>query len=129
MMAVQTHDTVSVLSAIASLVQATLVVHGDSDLVVPLANGVALHRGIGNSELFVMPGVGHVYVIRDVMAGLTNWSVGSGRWTAAKAREKLPRSSAATRWQGSKFCVTASQITWPHYSAKGAHTCIIHGYK
>jgi pimeloyl-ACP methyl ester carboxylesterase len=38
----------------------TLVVHGDADRVVPLANGELIARRIPDAELVVVPGCGHV---------------------------------------------------------------------
>lgn len=39
--------------------QATLVVHGTDDLVLPFAHGLALVRGIPNSEMLMLKGAGH----------------------------------------------------------------------
>lgn len=52
------HDTSRRLSRIRA---ATLIVHGDRDVLVPLANAHLLHRGIPGSTLEVVSGVGHGY--------------------------------------------------------------------
>jgi pimeloyl-ACP methyl ester carboxylesterase len=38
----------------------TLVIHGDADPLVPLANGLILAEGIPGARLIVYPGVGHI---------------------------------------------------------------------
>jgi pimeloyl-ACP methyl ester carboxylesterase len=42
-----------------------LVVHGDLDTVLPLANGHLLAERLPNAELAVLPGVGHVPMLED----------------------------------------------------------------
>ena len=39
----------------------TLVVHGDADLLVPLANGRALNKAIPGSQLQIIAGAGHMF--------------------------------------------------------------------
>lgn len=95
MMGVATHDSAARLHEIGELVEATLIIHGDSDLVVPLSNGMALKRGIRNSRMVVLPDVGHVCA-HAVCAATAQRSADaspfsflvradSGRWTTARA--------------------------------------------
>lgn len=62
------HDT----SRRLRLVQApTLVVHGERDLLVPVANARLLHEGIRGSVLEVVPGAGHLYFLEEPVAAAT----------------------------------------------------------
>jgi pimeloyl-ACP methyl ester carboxylesterase len=55
--ACRAHDVADRLDGIAA---PTLVIHGDADPLVPLANGLALAERIAGAELIVHPGVGHI---------------------------------------------------------------------
>ena len=48
-----------ILSRLAEIRGPTLVIHGDADVPVPLAQGQALAAGIPGARLIVLPGVGH----------------------------------------------------------------------
>lgn len=67
------HDT----SRRLRLVRApTLVVHGEQDLLVPVANARLLHEGIRGSVLEVVPGAGHLYFLEeadDAAARVVGW--------------------------------------------------------
>lgn len=56
------HDTSRRLSRIRA---ATLVVHGERDVLVPVANAHLLHRGIPGSRIDVVAGAGHGYFFTD----------------------------------------------------------------
>jgi len=56
--AVQGFDTLDRLGRIEA---PTLIVHGDADLLVPLANGMALHRAITGSQWRVIERAGHMF--------------------------------------------------------------------
>jgi 3-oxoadipate enol-lactonase len=69
-----THDVVDALHQISA---PTLVIHGDSDPLVPPANGAYLAQHIPGARHIVYPGVGHVPIVehaeqfnRDVLAFL-----------------------------------------------------------
>jgi len=69
-----THDVVDALHQICA---PTLVIHGDSDPLVPPENGAYLARHIAGARHIVYPGVGHVPIVeraeqfnRDVLAFL-----------------------------------------------------------
>jgi pimeloyl-ACP methyl ester carboxylesterase len=47
------------LDRLAEIRAATLVIHGDADISVPLGQGQALAAGIPGARLVVLPGVGH----------------------------------------------------------------------
>jgi 3-oxoadipate enol-lactonase len=56
--AAASHNTVGRLRSIAA---PTLVVHGESDMVIPSANGRRLAQAIPGAELKLWPGAGHLY--------------------------------------------------------------------
>ncbi len=56
------HDTSARLARIQAK---TLVIHGELDTWVPVANAHLLHRGIWGSELEVLPGASHLYAFDD----------------------------------------------------------------
>ena len=49
------------LDRLAQIEAPTLVVHGDADLLVPPANGIALHRAITGSQWRVIERTGHMF--------------------------------------------------------------------
>lgn len=51
------HDT---WDELASITAPTLVVHGESDILIPTANGTSLAGRIAGSELVLLPGAGHM---------------------------------------------------------------------
>jgi 3-oxoadipate enol-lactonase len=51
-------DTFARLSAIKA---PTMVIHGDDDNIVPVANAEILHKGIAGSKLKILPGAGHMF--------------------------------------------------------------------
>jgi pimeloyl-ACP methyl ester carboxylesterase len=53
------HDTFEELDKITI---PALVIHGDADRLIPVENGRILAEKIKDSELFIVPGVGHLYV-------------------------------------------------------------------
>jgi pimeloyl-ACP methyl ester carboxylesterase len=53
------HDTYEELSKINIPV---LVIHGDADRLIPVENGKMLADKIENSELYIVPGAGHLYL-------------------------------------------------------------------
>jgi 3-oxoadipate enol-lactonase len=55
--ACRAHDVADRLAAITA---PTLVIHGDADPLVPLANGINLAERIPGARLIVYPGVGHI---------------------------------------------------------------------
>jgi pimeloyl-ACP methyl ester carboxylesterase len=55
-----THDTYEELDKITV---PTLILHGDADRLIPFENGKMLAECIKGSELFIVPGAGHLYVI------------------------------------------------------------------
>ena len=61
------HDTRARLGRIAA---PTLVLHGERDQLVPLANGRTLARRIPGAELRVIPGAGHAYALERPHAAL-----------------------------------------------------------
>jgi pimeloyl-ACP methyl ester carboxylesterase len=74
--AVLSHDVVKRLEQIHV---PTLVIHGDRDPLVPLANGRKLARRIAGAKMIIYSGVGHIPIIeqatefnRDVLAFLAN---------------------------------------------------------
>ena len=58
MAAIRTHDTRRRLAELAPI--PTTVIHGDEDVLVPTARGVALAEPIPNSRLVLVPGAGHL---------------------------------------------------------------------
>jgi 3-oxoadipate enol-lactonase len=64
-LAASVHDTSRRLSRIRA---DTLIVHGDRDVLVPVANAHLLHRGIPGSTLDVVPGAGHEYFFAEADA-------------------------------------------------------------
>ena len=56
--AIRTHDTRHRLSELADL--PTSVVHGDEDVLVPTARGLALAEAIPGARLVLVPGAGHL---------------------------------------------------------------------
>lgn len=58
----------------------TLVIHGQEDVIVPLAIGEAIARAIPDSELVVIPGAGHVPTLtrpREVVDAIERWATTS----------------------------------------------------
>jgi pimeloyl-ACP methyl ester carboxylesterase len=53
------HDTFDELDQIT---MPALVIHGDADRLIPVENGRILAEKIKDSELFIVPGAGHLYV-------------------------------------------------------------------
>lgn len=53
---IQRDDISSLLNTIT---QKTLVIHGDADIAVPIADGIALANGLPNSTFVKIPGAGH----------------------------------------------------------------------
>jgi pimeloyl-ACP methyl ester carboxylesterase len=53
------HDTYEELDKITI---PSLVIHGDADRLIPVENGKMLAERIKDSELYIVPGVGHLYV-------------------------------------------------------------------
>jgi pimeloyl-ACP methyl ester carboxylesterase len=51
---------------LSSLTQRTLVLHGDDDPIVPLANGQLLARRIPGATLQVIPGGGHLFLLDQI---------------------------------------------------------------
>jgi pimeloyl-ACP methyl ester carboxylesterase len=58
MAAIREFDAYDRLGRIAA---PTLVVHGDSDVLIPPANGLLLHEGISGSEMVTIPDAGHMF--------------------------------------------------------------------
>ena len=56
------HDTSTRLDQIQAK---TLIIHGEQDVLVPVANGRLLHEGISGSTLKVLPGASHMYAFDD----------------------------------------------------------------
>jgi len=56
-------DAVLPAGSLRRLPQPTLVLAGDDDPIVPLANGRILNRLIPDSRLHVMPGGGHLFLL------------------------------------------------------------------
>jgi pimeloyl-ACP methyl ester carboxylesterase len=56
------HDTSGSLDRIQAK---TLIVHGERDMIVPLGNGLLLHKRIPGSSLVVLPGDGHFHAFDD----------------------------------------------------------------
>jgi pimeloyl-ACP methyl ester carboxylesterase len=69
----------------------TLVLHGDEDRIVPLANGETLAAGIPDARLEVLPGAGHIYPTdapgadREVLRFLTGSEKRRARARGARA--------------------------------------------
>lgn len=55
-----TGSEVDLRGKLSEIMQPTLVIHGDKDMIVPLAQGQALAAAIPNSTLLVLNGAGHV---------------------------------------------------------------------
>ncbi|MGH7779378.1 MAG: alpha/beta fold hydrolase [Candidatus Binataceae bacterium] len=51
-------DTFARLSEIKA---PTMIIHGDDDNIVPVANAEILHKGISGSKLKILPGAGHMF--------------------------------------------------------------------
>lgn len=52
--------TFSIWDRLPDVQTPTLLLHGDSDPLIPTANGIALSRRIPNAELKILPSVGHL---------------------------------------------------------------------
>ena len=80
------HDTFSRLG----LIQApTLVMHGESDAIAPLANARLLAERIPDAELALVPGSGHAYALErpdDSLALMLDWLKRRGPITGAAPR-------------------------------------------
>lgn len=61
-------DDVNFSAAILSTIRArTLIVHGDRDRLFPAEIPLEMYRGIPNSELWIVPGGGHIPILGDNM--------------------------------------------------------------
>jgi 3-oxoadipate enol-lactonase len=56
------------LDRLADIAAPTLVVHGEQDTIVPVANARLLHAGIRGSALSIWPRAGHLYVTEEPRA-------------------------------------------------------------
>ena len=65
-----TGSEVDLRGKLSEITQPTLVIHGDKDMIVPLAQGQALAAAIPKSTLLVLNGAGHVPTLTrpDVVA-------------------------------------------------------------
>jgi 3-oxoadipate enol-lactonase len=64
-------------SAIKRITAPTLVMHGEADALLPVANARALARGIPGSTLVIVPGAGHAFELErpaEVTALLADWA-------------------------------------------------------
>lgn len=66
--------------------QPVLVLHGEKDPILPLANGEALARGIPNARLAVMNDVGHELPREEIDAIVTEISAFAGTCEAARGK-------------------------------------------
>lgn len=72
MVAIQRFDTYARLPRIAT---PTLILHGDADLLIPVANAQILHERIAGSHLVVVPGTAHCFPweVPERAADLVTW--------------------------------------------------------